>query len=191
MVFRQADDSHALVILLNSVHSATTPNCPMPLQWYIVAAHSLATLHPFQWSLCLCLTNSGCHSHGARQVPGLHSRVLFIHESAETLAPSRSGVLYFHQDLSCFNVDGSCLCNVLSCTVPSRCDTVDVFLPVTRFHVIIQHTYCFRFRSDNHFFAVAFVLLSVIFCNCSCSGVRPVLPLINNLISCLVPSPTF
>ena len=46
----------------------------------------------------------------------------FIHEPVEILAPSPSDVFIFHQHLSCCTFDGSNLSNVLSCSVPSRCD---------------------------------------------------------------------
>ena len=66
------------------------------LHWYLVAAHSLATLHPSQCSLCLCLTDWARHALVGRPVLGLHSWILFIHEPAEILAPSLYNVFIFH-----------------------------------------------------------------------------------------------
>ena len=56
------------------------------LHWYLVAAHSLATLHPSQCSLCLCLTDWARHALVGGPVLGLHSWVLFIHEPADPVA---------------------------------------------------------------------------------------------------------
>ena len=57
----------------------------------------------------------------------------------------------FHQDLSCCTFDGSFLPNVFSYPVLRRCDSVEVFLPFTCFHV--------AFTFATNFFAIAFASL--------------------------------
>ena len=87
MLFRQAYGMHSVaMILLNSLHSATTPN------WYRVAAHSLAILHPFQCSLCLCLSDWACRALVGRHVLDLHSRILFVRDHHSSLLCSSDEV---------------------------------------------------------------------------------------------------
>ena len=104
MLFRQADGMHSMAGLNghDSVekfakfhHSQLSQAFPY-LHWYLVAAHSLTTLHPSQCSLCFCLTDWARHALVGRSVLGLHSWVLFIHEPAEILTPSLSDLFIFH-----------------------------------------------------------------------------------------------
>ena len=91
-------------------HSQLSQACPY-LHWHIVAAHSLATLHPSQCSLCICLTDWARHALVVHPVLGLHSWVIFIHEPLKYW-PHRS--LVYSSFISTYPV---ALLMVLICTM--------------------------------------------------------------------------
>ena len=109
------------------------------LHWYLVAAHSLATLHQYQCSLSISASLTGLVIPWLGALSSVSTRGFSsFFSQLKYWPPSLSDVFIFHQHLSCCTFDGSNLSNVMSFSVPSHCDSVDVFLPFTRFHVIIS-----------------------------------------------------
>ena len=125
MLFRQADGMHSVVmILLKSLQSVTTPKCPVHFHTSTGISSLPPTLPHFipLSALTVSASLTGLVMPGWTPCPRSPLVDSFIHEPVEILAPSPSDVFIFHQHLSCCTFDGSNLSNVLSCSVPSRCD---------------------------------------------------------------------
>ena len=116
---------HSVVmILLKSLQSVTTPNCPRHVHTS-TGISSLPTPLPHfipLSALYLCLTDWARHTLVGRPVLGLSTRGFSSFISQLKYWPHRS--LIFHQHLSGCTFGGSNLSNILSFSVPSRCDSV-------------------------------------------------------------------